>query len=268
MYWGRRQYGVGRMMRFAGSVAVVTGGSQGIGARIAQRLAAEGAIVAVVASSDPAKAQRVADTIIADGGRASAHAADVRNSAQLRELMDRIAGRDGRIDLLVNCAGVFFPTPIGQTDDATVDRIVDINLKGPFNAINAVVPHMKAAGGGKIVSISSVAALMGIGTYSLYCATKAGIALMTRALAIELAPHGINVNAIAPGNTATPMNEDIRTDPSFQPLLDIMAARTPSGRVYSDPDDIAGLALYMLSSDARAMHGSTVLIDEGFSAGM
>lgn len=256
------------MMRFSGKVAIVTGGSQGIGARIAERLAAEGAIVAIIASSDQAKAQTVADRITAAGGRASGHAADVRNPAQLRAVTDQIAEREGRIDLLVNCAGVFFPTPAGKTDDAAVDRIVDINLKGPFHAINAVTPHMQAAGGGKIVSIASVAALMGIGTYSLYCATKSGVALMTRALAVELAPHGINVNAIAPGNTATPMNEGIRTDPTFQPMLDAMAARTPSGRVYSDPDDIAGLALYMLSDDARAMHGSTVLIDEGFSAGM
>lgn len=256
------------MMRFSGKVAVVTGGSQGIGARIAERLAAEGAIVAIIASSDPAKAQRVADRIEAAGGRATGHAADVRRPAQLRAVIDAIAEREGRIDLLVNCAGVFFPTPAGDTDDTAVDQIVDINLKGPFHAINAVTPHLRAAGGGKIVSIASVAALMGIGTYSLYCATKSGVALMTRALAVELAPHGINVNAIAPGNTATPMNEEIRRDPVHQPMLDAMAARTPSGRVYSDPDDIAGLALYMLSDDARAMHGSTVLIDEGFSAGM
>lgn len=255
-------------MRFSGKVAIVTGGSQGIGARIAERLAAEGAIVAVVASTDPAKAQAVVDTITAAGGRASAHAADVRVSAQLRALADEIAAREGRIDLLVNCAGVFYPTPAGATDDAAVDRIIDINLKGPFHAISAVTPHMQTGGGGKIVSIASVAALMGIGTYSLYCATKSGVSLMTRALAIELAPHNINVNAIAPGNTATPMNADIRTEAAFEPLLQAMAARTPSGRVYSDPDDIAGLALFLLSDDARAMHGSTVLIDEGFSAGM
>jgi 3-oxoacyl-[acyl-carrier protein] reductase len=256
------------MMRFVDKIAVVTGGSQGIGERIAERLGREGATVAVVASSDLAKAQRVADRIISAGGTASAHVADVRNGGQLRAVIDQVAAREGRIDLLVNCAGVYFPTPAGKTDDAAIDRIVDINLKGPFHAINAVVPHMLAAGGGKIVNMASVAALMGVGTYALYCATKSGVSLMTRALAVELAPHGINVNAIAPGNTATPMNENIRTDPAHRPMLDAMAARTPSGRVYSDPDDIAGLALYLLSDDARAMHGSTVLIDEGFSAGI
>ena len=256
------------MTRFSGRVAVVTGGSQGIGARIAERLAAEGAIVTVVASSSAAKAAVVADRIIAAGGQASADAADVRDPKAVKGVIGRVIDTRGRVDLLVNCAGVFYPTPIDATSVDDVNRMVDINLKGPFNAIGAAAPHMKAAKYGKIVSISSVAAVLGLGGYSLYCATKAGVAMMTRALANELAPFGINVNAIAPGNTATPMNEDIRTDPAFKPMLEAMAARTPSGHVYSDPDDIAGLALYLLSDDARAMHGSLVLIDEGFSAGM
>ena len=138
---------------------------------------------------------------------------------------------------------MFFPTAAGQTSAAEVDRIVDVNLKGSFNTINAAVPHMKQVGGGKIVNIASVAGVMGIGGYSLYCATKAAIMMITRALAVELAPAGINVNAIAPGNTATPMNENIRTDPALKPMLDAMAARTPSGRTYSDPHEMAGLAL-------------------------
>ena len=255
-------------MRFNDRIAIVTGGSQGIGARIAERLAAEGAVVAVIASSEQAKAQRVADRINAAGGRAAAHAADVRDANAMDAMVRRVVEAEGRIDILVNCAGVFFPTPVGGTSADEVDRIVDINLKGSFNAINAAVPHMKQVGGGKIVSIASVAGVMGIGGYSLYCATKAGIMMMTRALATELAPARINVNAIAPGNTATPMNEAIRTDPALKPMLDAMAARTPSGRTYSDPDEMAGLALYLLSDEARAMHGSTVLIDEGFSAGM
>lgn len=255
-------------MRFSGKIAIVTGGSQGIGACVAERLAAEGATVAVVASSDKAKAQIIADRINAAGGCAAGQAVDVRDAKAVKALVDHVVEAEGRVDFLVNCAGVFFPTPAGETSAEDLDRIVDINLKGPFNAINAVAPHMKAAGNGKIVSIASVAAVMGLGSYSLYCGTKAGVAMMTRALACELAPHGINVNAIAPGNTATPMNADIRTNPTFKPMLEAMAARTPSGRVYSDPSEIASLALYLLSEDARAMHGTTVLIDEGFSAGM
>jgi NAD(P)-dependent dehydrogenase (short-subunit alcohol dehydrogenase family) len=256
------------MMRFKDRIAIITGGSQGIGERIAQRLATEGAIVAIIASSNKTKADAVANIINAAGGRATGHAADVRKPDELRAVVEHIAATAGRIDILVNAAGLFFPTPAGETDAADIDRIVDVNLKGPFHAINAVAPHMKAARKGKIVSIASVAGVMGIGGYSLYSATKAGITLMTRALAVELAPYGINVNAIAPGNTATPINENIRTEEAFRPMLEAMTARTPSGNVYSDPDEIASLCLYLLSDDARAMHGSTVLIDEGFSAGM
>jgi 3-oxoacyl-[acyl-carrier protein] reductase len=255
-------------MRFDGKIAVVTGGSQGIGARVAERLAAEGAAVAVIASTDKAKADAVAKRIVAGGGRAAGHAADVRSASQIKTIIDHVVEAEGRIDLLVNCAGVFFPTPIGGTASEDADRMVDINLKGVFNSINAAAPHMKAAGRGKIVNIASVAAMIGVGSYSMYCATKAAVAMLTRALAIELAPSGININAVAPGNTATPMNENVRSDPSLKPFVDAMAARTPSGRVFSDPDDIASLVLYLLSEDARAMHGSTVLIDEGFAAGM
>lgn len=255
-------------MRFANKVAIVTGGSQGIGACIAKGLAQEGAAVAVIASRDLTKAVRVANEIVAAGGRATGHAADVRDPGEIRKACAEVFAAQGRIDLLVNSAGVYYPTPIGEADVAAVDRMIDTNLKGPFNAIGAAVPHMKGAGGGKIVNIASVAGLMGIGRYSVYCATKAALIAMTRAMALELAPAGININAIAPGNTATPMNEDIRTSPAHKPMLDAMAARTPSGRVYSDPEDIAKLALYLLSEDARAMHGTTVLIDEGFSAGL
>jgi len=168
----------------------------------------------------------------------------------------------------VNCAGVFVPTPAGEHADAAVDRTIDINLKGTFNSIDAVVPHMKARHSGKIINIASVAGVMGIGGYAMYCATKAGIVMLTRALACELAPQGININAIAPGNTATPMNADIRSDAAFAPMLQAMAARTPSGRVYSTPAEMAAMAAFLASDEARAMHGSTVLMDEGFSAGL
>lgn len=256
------------MTRFANRIALVTGGSQGIGARIAERLGQEGAFVAVLGSSNLGKADAVAARIRAAGGQAKGYAVDVREAADVQLLTDGLTAEHGRIDLLVNAAGVFFPTPVGGTPHDQVDRMVDINLKGSFHVINAVAPGMMKAGGGKIVNIASVAATMGIGGYALYCATKAAISQMTRAMACELAPHGININAVAPGNTSTPINEDIRTDPSMRPMLDAMASRTPSGNVFTDPDEIAGLVLYLLTPDARAMHGATVLMDEGFSAGL
>jgi 3-oxoacyl-[acyl-carrier protein] reductase len=249
-------------------VAMITGGSQGIGAAVSAALHAQGVRVAVVASSSVDKARSVASALDPECKTARPFAADVRNPAAVREAVAAVVRSLGPIDILVNCAGVFEPSPAGSTDIAVSDKMIDINLKGTWNVINAVAPQMRERKAGRIVNIASVAAHMGFGGYAVYCATKAGIVLMTRALACELAPLGINVNCVAPGNTATPMNEDIRTKEEMKGFLDFMAARTPSGRTYSSADDIAGGVVFLCSAAARAMHGSCLLMDEGFSAGM
>ncbi len=254
-------------MRLKDRIALVTGGSQGIGASVAERLAREGAFVYVVASASLAKAEGVAEAIRGAGGAAAAAAADVTDADALAALMARVEAERGRLDILVNSAGIFYPTPIG-TPAADVARMIDVNLKGTYLAISAAVPLMRRHRYGKIVNIASCAGLMGINPYSVYCATKAGVIMMTRTLALELAPHGININAIAPGNTETPINEDIRTKPELASFLAAMAARTPSGRTYSTPEDMANLVMFLASDEARAMHGSTVLMDEGFTAGV
>jgi NAD(P)-dependent dehydrogenase (short-subunit alcohol dehydrogenase family) len=255
-------------MTLANKVALVTGGSQGIGEAVALRLAADGAAVAVVASSDAKKAQRVADKVKAAGGTARGYAVDVRDAAAVAKVVQTIAADFGGFDILVNAAGVFYPTPAGTSEPADVERMIDINLKGTWHVINNATPVLKQRKGGKIVNFASVAAVLGLGTYAMYTATKAGIVMLTRSLAVELAPHGINVNCIAPGNTATPMNEDIRTKPELKQFLDFMAARTPSGRTYSTAEDMAGIVSFLVSEAARSMHGSCILADEGFSAGI
>lgn len=249
-------------------VALITGGSSGIGQAIALRYAAAGAKVAVVASSDVAKAKVTVDRIRAAGGPAEAFAADVRQRDAVQDLVARVVESMGPIEILVTAAGIFLPTPIGEADLDIFDQMVDTNLKAVFQCVNAVVPGMKAAGSGRIVCLSSVAATFGVGGFSAYCATKAAVSMMVRALALELAPHNININAIAPGNTETPMNEGMRTDPAQAALLAGLKAATPSTRIFSSPEDIAELAAFLVSPAARAMHGSTVLMDEGLSAGM
>lgn len=255
-------------MKLKDKVALVTGGSSGIGTAISLLFAKEGAKVAVVANSDLKKAQTVVDEITVAGGSAQAFTSDITKASNVEALVKKVKDAFGGIDILVNSAGVFYPTPAGETKAADSDRMIDINLRGLFYAVNAVVPLMKARGSGKIINMSSVAGVMGFGTYAIYCATKAGVAHMTKALALELAPHGINVNAIAPGNTATPMNEDIRTDPELKPVYDYMASRTPSARTYSTAEEMAGIALLLASEDGRAMHGTTIVSDEGLSAGL
>src|SRR5712664_90261 len=118
-------------------------------------------------------------------------------SADFNALVANVIAEFGRIDVLINSAGIFAPTPVGSASEEDVDRMIAVNLKGTFMAIDAVVPAMKQQRSGKIVSIASVAGFMGIGSYAIYCATKAGVISMTRTLACELAPHGINVNAVA-----------------------------------------------------------------------
>lgn len=251
-------------MKLVQKVAIVSGGSQGIGEAIARLYAREGARVAVVSSSSLSKAQGVVDGISAAGGIARAYVCDVRDRAQVATLFADAARDLGPVDILLNAAGVFYPTPAGATPDEDFDRMVDINLKGTWNMISGAVPEMKNRHAGKIICMASVASVYGVAPFALYCATKAAIVQMVRALALELAPHGVQINAIAPGNTASPMNQALRSDPL---RVAAIAADTPSGRAFSDVDDIASVALFLASEDSRAMHGTCLLADEGISCG-
>lgn len=254
-------------MKLLDKVALVTGGSSGIGREICLAFAREGAKVAVVASSDASKAQAVVDQIAADGGDAMAVVADVTRVDDIRAAVDAVTSTFGGLDILVNSAGVHYPTPIGATDPSDFDRMIDINFRGTIQAINVAVPALEARGGGKIINMSSTLGFIGWKTHAVYGGIKAGIAHMTRALARELAPKHINVNAIAPGFTATPMNEAMRTRPEFKADFDHLAEVTP-GRVYSMPDEIARMAVFLASDDGIPMHGSTVLMDEGLASGV
>ena len=251
-------------MRFENKVALITGGSSGIGAEVCVRFAEEGARVAVVASSSVEKAQVTADRC---GGNAKAFVCDVSDFAQVETLIADVIAEFGRIDILVNAAGVFYPTRIGETDEEMFDVMSDTNLKGCFFVCNAVAPHMIAGGGGKIVNLGSAAGTAGRSNYIVYSAVKAGVINMTRSLAAALAPHDINVNCLAPGNTATSMNENVRTEPEYVEIYQTIKEKTLSNRPFADPREMAGAVLFLSSDDASAAHGALLLMDEGVSAG-
>ncbi|MDG2268855.1 MAG: SDR family NAD(P)-dependent oxidoreductase [Alphaproteobacteria bacterium] len=251
-------------MRFENKVALITGGSSGIGAEVCVRFAEEGARVAVVASSSVEKAQVTADRC---GGNAKAFICDVSDFAQVETLVADVIAEFGRIDILVNAAGVFYPTRIGETDEEMFDVMSDTNLKGCFFVCNAVAPHMIAGGGGKIVNLGSAAGTAGRSNYIVYSAVKAGVINMTRSLAAALAPHDINVNCLAPGNTATSMNENVRTEPEYAEIYQTIKEKTLSNRPFADPREMAGAVLFLSSDDASAAHGALLLMDEGVSAG-
>lgn len=250
-------------MRLTGKIALVTGGSSGIGQATAELFASEGATVAVASGSDIAKAERVVEQIVRQGGRAIPVKMDVRSPADISRAVHHVVRELGPIDVLVNSAGIYVQTVLGQTSEEEFDRMIDTHLKGTFFTIQAVAPAMKARRSGRIVNVASVAAYKGSALYPLYSTVKAGIVMMTRALALDLAPYEVGINAIAPGNTATPINE---TDRQSEEVMARKRLATASPRVYSPASEMAEAILFFADGRVRASYGSTLILDEGLSA--
>lgn len=245
-------------------IAVVTGASSGIGAETALALGREGARVVLLAR-DPDRLAKVAGEIRAAGGDATVVTADITDAGQVAQVAATIGSDFGRVDYLVNCAGSFQSTPAGETALEVMDGMINTNLRGTMLTCNAFVPLMLANNGGVIVNIASVAAVTAVSGYSVYCATKAGVVMFSRALAQELASRGIRINVLAPGNTATEMNAEVRANGE---TMAAFASITPARRVFSPPREMAETILFLLSDKAEAFHGSVLVADEGLSLGV
>jgi len=251
-------------MKLGGKVAVVTGGSRGMGACIASRFGVEGARVAVISKNNVDKAQSVADQIEASGGIAQVFSADVSDTASCISLVRKVHSVFNTIDILVNNAGIYMPLSIEDTTEQDWDNQLNTNLKGCFFMIKAVLPIMKENKRGKIINISSSFGLVGAANASAYCASKGGLMNLTRALCIELAPYNINVNTLAPGGAKTDMNLKQRQIPGFKTKVDSL---TPSGSYFMEPDDLSGAAVFLASGDSDSVHGAHITVDGGWTAG-
>ncbi|WCB94861.1 2,5-dichloro-2,5-cyclohexadiene-1,4-diol dehydrogenase LinX [Baekduia alba] len=250
--------------RLRGRRAVVTGAGSGIGQAIALRLSAEGAHV-VCADVHEAAAAATADAARAAGGSADAYAVDVSDGAAMAALFDHAAA-GGAVDIAVNNAGVGVAGDVLEQTEEEWDRMMAINARGAFLGCKHAVRTMLPAGGGTIINIASVGGMVGLLNRAGYCASKAAIVGLTKAVAVDYADRGIRVNAVSPGTVDSPWIASITAtadDPAAQRAQ--MEARQPMGRLGS-PEEIAGLVAYLVSDEAGFMTGSNVVMDGGLTA--
>jgi len=246
--------------RLAGKVAAITGGNQGIGLGIAQRFAMEGAAVAICYLSDKTGTERVVDRLRSTGFKVVAIQADISKLSDGQRFVEETAAQLGKIDVLVNNAGVEKRASFWQVTEAEYDFVMDVNLKGMFFITQSFVKHqMRANAGGKIINISSVHEELPFPHFASYCASKGGVKMVTRNLSIELAPLGITINSIAPGAIETPINKNLLNDPVE---LEALLKNIPLGRL-GKPEDVASLAVFLASDESNYVTGTTMFVDGG-----
>lgn len=251
---------VAKAKRLAGKVALVTGGSRGIGAEIALRLAEEGATVAISYNNNKGPAEAVVAKIAKLGGGALAFKADASSEKESQKLIDDVIKTTGRIDILVNNAGVFESAPLENINLDHVERVFGVNVKGVIATTAAALK--KIPDGGRIINISSVSAVAKgsmIGA-SVYSASKAALDTLTRIWAQELGSRKITVNGVAPGTTATDMYNQAMPEEAKKAYI----VKTALGRV-GEPDDIAAVVAFLASDDGRWITGQTIITDGGLN---
>ena len=255
------------LLNLSGKVAIVTGAGQGIGEAIALRLAEAGAAV-VVSDINGDGARRTAEKITGAGGKATPLRADVSKVADTQATVAQAVESFGRLDILVNNAALIGPSAIMDIDEELWDAVIDVDLKGVFFQAQAAARQMIKQGGGKIINIASVDAVLPVGGLTPYDSAKGGVAMMTKSLAKELGKHGITVNAVAPGGVNTPGANE--ASGPIMAVLGISAKdmaespiRSTIGR-YAEPDDIAKVVYFLATGLSDYMTGAFVTVDGGY----
>ena len=248
-------------MKLDNKVAVITGAATGIGQAIAITMAREGASVVVDYVGSPDAPNETVQQIESAGGKALAVAADVSQPDQVANLIAQTVQTFGKLDIFVNNAGIEYKHPITEFPLDQWNKIIAVNLTGPFLcALQAAAKQMLSQGGsGRIINISSIHQDLPMPTNAPYCASKGGLRMLMRTVAVELGPHGITVNNIGPGAVYTPIDADVQANPEMEKAL---MAEIPLGR-WGQPVEIANLAVFLASDDAGYITGSTYYIDGG-----
>jgi meso-butanediol dehydrogenase / (S,S)-butanediol dehydrogenase / diacetyl reductase len=248
------------MNELDGRAAIVTGAGSGIGRAIAWSFAEQGCSVGVLDKLGD-RAAKVADEIGSRGGRAVAVTADVTSAADVEAAVHGVADGFGRLDILVNNAGVGWLGTVQDLTEDEWDQVMAINVRSIFLCSRAAIPHMVKGGGGRIINVASVTGLVASPGRAVYCASKGAVVMLTRAMALDHAQQGINVNAICPGVVITSMTEESLRDPATrQEKLD----KTPLGRL-AQPEEIAPAALYLAGPGSSFVTGACLVVDGGWS---
>lgn len=245
----------------AGKTAIVTGGAAGIGLSISERLARQGAKVAVF-DLDGDAAEIVARRLVADGHVVVACAVDVSDRSQVERAVAEVHEQLGPVHILVNNAGIACMLPLLSIDEATWNRVFAVNMTGMFHCTQLIVPDMIDAGWGRIINISSAAAQRGSEAMAAYAASKGAVVSFTRAIAVELGPYGITVNNIPPNFIVTPMQQRSTAGTSGAGSFEERVRQTPVGRA-GQPDDVAAICAFLASPDAGYITAQTIGVNGG-----
>ena len=249
------------MRRLEDKIALVTGAGAGIGRAVAETFAREGAHV-VVADRDGEAARETADAIVKNNGAAQAETIDVTDTAEVKALMQRLAGTFGRLDVLVNNAGVGERSDFRHLDDAAWDKVWKVNVDGTVRCAREAFALLKASGKASIINLSSVMATKHTRQMSVYSATKGAVSALSRSLAVEYAPYGIRVNTLCPGYVETALIGRYTANPMIAKGL---LSQTPLRR-FGQPHDIANAALFLASDEAAYVTGASLHVDGGMNA--